>query len=376
MDYFILFFSFVATLVALFGDSRKNNKLSFWGYIALIIAVISFIFSCIKSHQDSIEKVEEKNSFAMENKKKDSYLEKINSQTKTANDSIKSLHQELKYSKLEITNLKDKVEAYKELLDKVSKESERQPQWIFLNFYNLAPNKTIEMPNRVYSGSLLKFVGVCDGLILRYGSKRLEIPSFHYSSPLEIPIMGQSGISYQWSVENVSSNNCDFKVYILSTPRSRSPSASWLEEEQEQTKQDLFFSNMLQYIFNGNKKDKLNVGFLNVRFVDKRNDLEMITRNNKKIQPIIMFYAQYGNNATAEGDYFFSNLKRDFFIYLEKNNYRNYSVEDKTWMSDIHPDKYWINKLYKSTNGKKSFYFRYEQEKSETMGYSKFIIGK
>lgn len=70
MDYFVLFFGFTATLVALFGETRKNDKLSFWGYIALTIAVISFIFSCIKSYQDSKEKIEEKNAFEKESKKR------------------------------------------------------------------------------------------------------------------------------------------------------------------------------------------------------------------------------------------------------------------------------------------------------------------
>ncbi len=224
LEYVLLIIGFLATIVAIKGETWNKNKKRFkrvtlTGIITFFLALCALIISGIVTFNNSAENI-----------KKSKLLSEVSINTESMKDTIQELRKTLNYSNQLTEQLQDKIDIYKETLNRISSESERQPQWAFLNFYIIDPQKTIVMPNRVYSGSLLKFVGVCEGLILQYGSREIEIPAFHYSNPLEIPISGQSGASYNWSIKNTSGNKCDFKIYILSTPRSRSSRWSYEEE--------------------------------------------------------------------------------------------------------------------------------------------------
>lgn len=220
----ILIVGFLATLVAIRGETWKSSnkryrKVTVTGLIVGFLAFLALIFGGVKNYDDNKESLEKK-----------ALLENVSSNTDSMSDTINVLKEMLDSSDQKIILLKLKIDAYEKTLNKIGQESERQPQWTFLNAYSLRQNETIRMPNEVYSGSLLKFVGICGECILKYGDKNILIPPFHYSSPLEIPIIGTSGQSYSWSVQSISRENCGFKIYMLSTPRSRSTRWSYEEE--------------------------------------------------------------------------------------------------------------------------------------------------
>ncbi len=224
LEYILLTLGFLITIVAIKGETWNINKRGFkkitkTGYITFFLALIALVISGNITSQNSVE-----------SKKKVKLLREVSSNTGSMKDTIQELRRTINYSTQLTEELQDKIDIYKETLNRISNESERQPQWTFLRFFILDPGEKVIMPNRVYSGSLLKFLGICGGLILKYGSKEKEIPAFHYSNLLEIPIFGQSGASYKWSIENTSQNKCDIKIYILSTPRSRSNRWSYEEE--------------------------------------------------------------------------------------------------------------------------------------------------
>lgn len=114
------------------------------------------------------------------------------------------------------------------MLNKVSKESEKQPQWTMLDYFHLRPNQSVELPIHISSGSILRFVGKSKSmLILKYGSQTIEIPELDYRFPPEIPIIGHSGWTGRCTVKNIGNEDNGFKIYVLSTPRSRSSLRSW-----------------------------------------------------------------------------------------------------------------------------------------------------
>jgi len=227
IEFGILLIGFLATLIAIKGetwnkDSKGFRKITITGYITGILALMALVLGGLKNHTDKKDSME-----------KALLLENVSENTNVMKDSISSLKNILDSSELTIMRLKSKIDAYEITLGKISNESERQPQWTFLNFYSLRPHQTIRMPNKLYSGSLLKFVGICGECELVYGENRIIIPSFHYSNPLEIPIAGSSGRAFNWSIKSLNYDNCDFKIYVLSTPRSRSSRWSYEEEKNE-----------------------------------------------------------------------------------------------------------------------------------------------
>jgi hypothetical protein len=226
IEFGILLIGFFATLIAIKGetwnkDSKGFRKITLTGYITGILAFIAIVLGGLKNYTDKKDSME-----------KTLLLENVSENTNVMKDSISSLKNILDSSELTIMRLKTKIDAYEVTLNKISNESERQPQWTFLNYYTLRSNQSISMPNRIFSGSLLKFVGECYGCELVYGDHRIHIPPFSYSSSLEIPIVGASGSSYNWYIigsDYIRYGDCEFKIYILSTPRSRS--SKWSYEE-------------------------------------------------------------------------------------------------------------------------------------------------
>ena len=224
MDYALLILGFIATVLAIRGNTWNSDRTGFKkvtvvGSITLVVALCALILASIKTSKDDIKKTEHLtriNGLLKTVNNLESKLTNSEALLTTANDSIKSMGQQ--------------ISGYKYLLIELHKQSERQIQWSFLNAYGIRPTESKVMPNRLYSGTLLKFVGNCDGLELRYSSRTLEIPSFDYSNSLEVPIIGTSGKSYNWSIKNTSYTQCNFKIYARSTPRSRSKDWSWLEE--------------------------------------------------------------------------------------------------------------------------------------------------
>ena len=93
------------------------------------------------------------------------------------------------------------------------------------------PYETWRAPNRIYSGSVIKFYGFRKGLILEYDGKRQTIPEWDGRNPTAIAIFGHSGQAMNWKVTNESSRDNDGKIQVFSTPRSRSSDWSWIEEK-------------------------------------------------------------------------------------------------------------------------------------------------
>lgn len=212
MSYILLFIGFFATIIALFETSGSKEKeepkvKSAFGRFALLLAGLALFFGIIKQCSEQ---------------RADNRKTKMLSELKLQAD---SLNEQLSFMGV-------KILAYEDILHKLHSESERQPQWTFVDYLVFEPNKEIDMPNKIFSGSLLKFNGICGKLKLRYGNKEIIIPDFGYFDQIEIPISGPSGKGFHWSVENIGSTECNAKIYVLSTPRSRSNRRSY-EEEQE-----------------------------------------------------------------------------------------------------------------------------------------------
>jgi hypothetical protein len=227
-EYLLLIVSFFATIIAIKGDTFNKKKkglkkITFTGYLALILALASLLFNIIVTNKNN-------NS---EQQKLD-LLNKVSSEATEMKDSIQVLNISLNSSQRNVEKLQSKIDTYENILNKISAESERQPQWTFLNYYSIRPHQRISMPNKIYSGSILKFIGNGYGIVVRYNDKTVFVPNFDYKEPIEIPVFGKNGVGYSWDIECVYSPaeglRSEFKIYILSTPRSRSNKWSYEEE--------------------------------------------------------------------------------------------------------------------------------------------------
>lgn len=216
MSYILLSIGFLATIIALMDkepsnkedksvDNNKEESLSL-RKIALVLASLALFFGIIKQCSEN-----------RSDKRKTQLLDNLNIQIDSSN--------------MQLSIMKLNISAYKEVLYEISSESERQPQWTSLNYFTLEPNQETQMPNKVHSGSLIKFIGICDKLVIRYGNREIEVPKFNFSDHIEIAIAGPSGKSYSWSIENLGEEECGTKIYVLSTPRSRSNKWSYEEEK-------------------------------------------------------------------------------------------------------------------------------------------------
>lgn len=206
---------FLAALVAIKGgtwDKSKTGikKLTVTGLITIVLALIGFVTSLVVTHQSS-----------QESKVKSMQLAEAVHNTQEANERVKALEVQL--------------EAYKTILKEVRAESERQPQQVMAQYVPLEPEQIWRAPNLIYPGSIIKFYGFTSNLVLRYGSDRQIIPAGEGGShPVEIAIIGRTGEGMNWSVENRTREFCHGKIFVESTPRTRSIDWSWLEERIRQ----------------------------------------------------------------------------------------------------------------------------------------------
>ncbi|MBP9792887.1 MAG: hypothetical protein KBC56_02695 [Flavobacterium sp.] len=136
----------------------------------------------------------------------------------------------------EILQLKAQLSSYKDILNLIKNESHRQQQVVMGQFVSVAGRWNA--PNFLYPGSIIKFYnfGRNGNLIIRYGNPksgykedRLNINRQGDGIPYEIPIVGNSGESFEWSLIG----NWEGKVFVFSSPRQREPNWSWTEEASE-----------------------------------------------------------------------------------------------------------------------------------------------
>ncbi len=123
IEFGILLLGFLATLIAIKGETWNKDykgfrKITVTGYITGILALLALIFGGLKNHIDKID-----------SREKSMMIENISKNTAIMQDSINGLVNTLDSSAQTIMLLKIKIEAYEETLNKISNESERQPQW-------------------------------------------------------------------------------------------------------------------------------------------------------------------------------------------------------------------------------------------------------
>jgi hypothetical protein len=203
--------TFIATLIAVKGgtwDESKQGikKITLTGFASIILALLGIVTSFVITYQSD-----------QESRMKSEQLSEAVQNTKEANEKVKELEVQLL--------------AYKTILKEVRTESERQPQQVMAQYVPLDPGRIWHAPNLIYSGSIIKFYGFTSDLVLRYGNEQEIIPAGEGGShPIEIAIIGHSGQGMIWSVENRTNNFCHGKVFVESTPRTRSIDWSWVEE--------------------------------------------------------------------------------------------------------------------------------------------------
>jgi hypothetical protein len=125
------------------------------------------------------------------------------------------------------------------VLEEIRKQSDRQPQQVMAQYVQLEGRRIWRAPNLIYSGSKIKLYGFTCDILLRYGGDREIIPAGEGGSrPVETAIIGSSGQGMVWSLENTTGEFCHGKVYVESTPRSRSIDWSWVEEKIKSANSD------------------------------------------------------------------------------------------------------------------------------------------
>lgn len=130
-----------------------------------------------------------------------------------------------------VRDLETQLRAYKEILGEVRDESQRQPQVVMSQYVPLRPRETWTAPNRIFPGSIVRFYGFECTLILSYGDSQDVIPpGARDARPTETVVIGRSGAEMSWRLMNGSDRPCGGKVFVESTPRTRSIDWSWVEE--------------------------------------------------------------------------------------------------------------------------------------------------
>ena len=168
----------------------------------------------------------------------------------------------------------DKIDHYKDILDVIKSQSTRQPQQTMAKYVDLNRNPYWEAPSYIYGGSIVKLYGFKSDVAVAYSEdvwKVRQIKSFanrcadnnrYYvvyvrclmhqcrssglrvnivegSSrvPAEIAIIGVSGRKMHWGIFNLGRARYEGgdplfegKVFVTSTPRTRSSGWSWVED--------------------------------------------------------------------------------------------------------------------------------------------------
>jgi hypothetical protein len=185
------------------GPELIFKRITFRGYIALVAILFSFSIGIYKE-------VSVKNVIAG----KDTEIKALNSK---------------------VDRLKGSIDSYKDILDIVKDESHRQEQIVMSQAVNL--HGQWRAPNILYPGSLVKFYtyGRSTTLKIKYGNdhtryrtQEINIRPGDEGIPYEIPIVGNSGEKFDWSLIG----DWEGKVYVLSSPRQRENQWSWQEESR------------------------------------------------------------------------------------------------------------------------------------------------
>lgn len=146
---------------------------------------------------------------------------------------ISNKNSEIKTLTSKVDRLKGSVDSYKDVLDIIKNESDRQEQIVMSQALNL--RGSWRAPNYIYPGSVVKFYtyGRSSLLKIRYGNENIgfrvqeiNIKDDDDGIPYEIPIVGISGQKLAWSLMG----DWEGKVYVLSSPRQRDTLYSWQEE--------------------------------------------------------------------------------------------------------------------------------------------------
>ena len=222
MEYIGQIIVFLSALVAINGetwnkDARGIKKISLIGIITIIFALIGFIIAMTNTRLTSIENV--------------NYRNKIDS----TEVNTKVSKNELQKANGQIDNLNNQLSVYKEIIDKIKNESDRQDQTVMMEFVQLGPHEHWTSPSLIYSGSRIEFLGFEKGLIMGYGTKREVIPEWD-GHAIETAIMGESGKGYELQLYNNSYRDIMGKVHVISSPRIRSNDRSWIEEKLSKIK--------------------------------------------------------------------------------------------------------------------------------------------
>jgi hypothetical protein len=271
-----------------------------------------------------------------------------------------------------IQELKGKLATYEELLLDVKEITNRQLQMVMTQYVSLKPHEIWEAPNKIFPGSVVKFMLWESSISLEYGNVRQVIRASR-AQTVEIPIVGASGEPHTWIIRNLSSTNVSGKIFVFSSPRSRSVEWSWTEERENTEEPEMFFARVLSFL--NNPKDSTDfprTALFSVR--GPEGDGDVINIGEVRLKRWLTFWAQYGGQRdTFEGHFFYSNLQRLFFTYLESQGYTFSSVADKSMPG-------WTNKVYlfRQRNGERSFYVQYESEsnRSHSSGYAKIHLAQ
>jgi len=195
----------LAAAVAVKGgtwDKKKQGikKLTATGVTALVLAFVGFGTSVVRTYQSS------------------------EAAQKTAN--------QLEATLKNASEANSKLEVYRSVLDQILARSDRQPQQTMAQAVTIKPGEKWNAPNLIYPGSVVKFHGFREDLILHFGGSTQLVPIHKVApNPLEVAVTGASGQGMRWSLENISDDICEGKVFVISTPRVRSVDWSWNEEE-------------------------------------------------------------------------------------------------------------------------------------------------
>lgn len=239
MEYLGQLIAFVAVLIAIKGgtwrsDSRGLRNMTLTGWLTATLAVFGVIASFILVHRGHTEAEQESARLreALEN-------------TRLAKESAESLRQQLEAAAAETRQASKKAEhlqiqlaTYKAVIDEIRHQSERQPQRVMAEYVQFNGPRTWFAPNTIYGGSLLKLYGFTCHLQLSYGNQEEIIPAGRGdATPVEVAIVGGSGAPMQWSLRSMDEDFCHGKVFLESTPRTRSPDWSWVEERLRKVSQ-------------------------------------------------------------------------------------------------------------------------------------------
>jgi len=256
--------TFLAAIIAAKGGTWDKNKpgpikLTRTGKIAICLAFVGFITSFAITYQTNRDSAQ-----------KSKQLTQTETNTKEAAERVKSLE-------LQISIMEGQLDTYKSILKIIQTQSDRQIQRPMAEYVQLHPFDLWKAPNYIYGGSIVKFYGFRNSLLVVYGDRinisRHEVrqiaayvsrstfsdyPSDGYSrnsrfddgvrdifgervryqmvipnstDHSEVAIIGPSGQGMQWAVVNLSNEKNEGKVFLESTPRIRSVDWSWLEEK-------------------------------------------------------------------------------------------------------------------------------------------------